>query len=40
MNADRLAEKGDRAGQAVWTRVIDAVKVLEAKAPAAGVAVQ
>lgn len=40
MNADRLVKSGDRAGQAVWLRVIGAIKVLEAKAPAAGVAVQ
>lgn len=34
MNADRLAAQGDRAGQALWLRVIQAIGQLAAQAPA------
>ena len=34
MNADRLAERVDRAGQALWLRVIQAIDRLAAQAPA------
>jgi hypothetical protein len=33
MSVDRLAAKGDLAGRAVWMRVLEAVKELQAKAP-------
>ena len=40
MNAHRLAERGDRAGQSLWISVIKAIEALEARAPAAGQSLQ
>jgi hypothetical protein len=39
MNADSLSERGDMAGRSLWMRVIEAIKELQADAPARGVRV-
>lgn len=36
MSADSLAERGDMMGRALWLRVIDAIKEIEARQPTAG----
>jgi len=40
INADRLAERGDRPGPALWISVIKEIEVLEARVPTAGHSVQ
>jgi hypothetical protein len=39
MNADSLADRGDLAGKALWVRVLNAIKELQADAPPPGVRV-
>lgn len=40
INADSLAEKGDRAGQTLWLQVIKAIEELQRKVPGAGAMMQ
>jgi hypothetical protein len=36
MNMESLAERGDQTGRALWLRVLDAIKEIQAREPARG----